>query len=80
MWHKCICICFELVLRIVLQKWVETIYMKLYCINWERRDDGEKKTYASQTEKYIVVLSIFLHSGFPKSSRWRFETLGILLN
>lgn len=30
MLHKCICICFELVLRIVLQKWVETIYMKLY--------------------------------------------------
>lgn len=49
MLHKCICICFELVLRIVLQKWVKTIYMKLYCIKWEKRDDGEKKTYASQT-------------------------------
>lgn len=49
MWHKCICICFELVLRIVLQKWVETIYMKLYCTKWEKRDDGEKKRHASQT-------------------------------
>lgn len=46
MLHKRICICFEIVLRIVLQKWVETIYMKLYCIKWEREDGKRKTIYA----------------------------------